>query len=191
MGRPRSNDVLESCAGSIDKCTVGGLAVTCPQCVQTSSTRECPNCRKLRPDDCFLPGCTRCSVCLAYSRGQHIKHRTERNRKDVARLYGMSVADYDAVLEAYDNRCAICGRTSGQVSKRDGRSFALHVDHDHATGKFRGLLCYRCNQILGWIEQSEWVTVLRAKDYVEGKVGPIWSDARPNFPARDLAEAVS
>jgi hypothetical protein len=38
--------------------------------------------------------------------------------------------------------CAICAKHESQFSKR------LHVDHNHKTGKVRGLLCYRCNKFL-------------------------------------------
>src|SRR6185312_15133032 len=56
--------------------------------------------------------------------------------------FGISLADYHAMLAAQGGRCAIC-RTDNPGPK----GFA--VDHDHATGKVRGLLCVNCNPGLG------------------------------------------
>ncbi len=49
--------------------------------------------------------------------------------------------DYDRMLEEQDGGCHICGK------KPEGR--ALDIDHDHATGKVRGLLCSNHNRALG------------------------------------------
>ena len=57
----------------------------------------------------------------------------------VKKVYGLSRADYETVLEAQDGACAIC---------RGKRPYRLCVDHDHATGEVRGLLCRRCNKLL-------------------------------------------
>jgi hypothetical protein len=50
------------------------------------------------------------------------------------------------MLARQDARCAICRRECGT-----GR--ALAVDHDHATGRVRGLLCFRCNTALARYEE--------------------------------------
>ena len=55
--------------------------------------------------------------------------------------YGVTIADYDAMLELQNGGCAICG---GGTSKNH---FA--VDHDHSTGEVRGLLDAECNKALG------------------------------------------
>lgn len=54
--------------------------------------------------------------------------------------YGITEEEYALMLENQDRRCAICHK---KTSKR------LHVDHDHKTGKIRGLLCQKCNHGLG------------------------------------------
>lgn len=60
-------------------------------------------------------------------------------------LYGITVDEYDAMLEKQNGRCAICGRTEGHGK----RSERLCVDHCHDTGKIRQLLCKPCNTGLG------------------------------------------
>lgn len=62
--------------------------------------------------------------------------------------YGLSIAKYEEMLADQDGCCKIC-RT-----KRPGsRLNHFAVDHDHATGAVRGLLCLRCNIMLGWYEK--------------------------------------
>lgn len=59
------------------------------------------------------------------------------------RHYGVTIEQYDVMLKEQDNRCAICG--TAECSS--GRNFA--VDHDHETGRVRGLLCGNCNVGIG------------------------------------------
>lgn len=62
---------------------------------------------------------------------------TDRDRY-LMRKYGIDEADYQLLLAAYGGGCWICGREP--TARR------LHVDHDHKTGRIRGLLCWRCNR---------------------------------------------
>jgi hypothetical protein len=61
------------------------------------------------------------------------------------KTYGVTEEEYRALLDAQEGRCAICRRRP--VNRR------LAVDHDHNTGKVRGLLCYTCNHfVLRYVE---------------------------------------
>ena len=60
------------------------------------------------------------------------------------RLYGISLKVYNELLEKQGGHCALCPATE-PGSGRDH----FCVDHDHVTGRVRGLLCYRCNLGLG------------------------------------------
>lgn len=80
-----------------------------------------------------------CKVCLnAYNRELHLR-----------KSYGLTVADFEAMLTAQGGGCAACGIKS---VRRTGHSF--HVDHDHSTGAVRGLLCGSCNVALGQLGDS-------------------------------------
>jgi hypothetical protein len=50
----------------------------------------------------------------------------------------------DMLLAAQRARCALC-----QTDRADKRGYRYHIDHDHATGRVRGLLCHACNSTLG------------------------------------------
>lgn len=63
-------------------------------------------------------------------------------------LYGMTLGDYKALLEAQGGKCAICGTTN------PGKGTRLHVDHDHTSGRVRGLLCNNCNRGIGLLQDS-------------------------------------
>jgi hypothetical protein len=66
------------------------------------------------------------------------------------RTYGITNDEYVAMREAQDFRCAICGASEEDVTSVGKHSHTkLYVDHDHTTGKVRGLLCQSCNTLLG------------------------------------------
>ena len=60
--------------------------------------------------------------------------------------YGITLAEYTAMLDAQSGRCKICNSLPGKRS--------LCVDHCHTTGKIRGLLCDSCNRGLGLMKDS-------------------------------------
>jgi hypothetical protein len=62
--------------------------------------------------------------------------------------YGMSLEDRDAMLDAQGGRCAICANETPKSGK------GWHIDHCHATGKVRGILCRACNIALGLADDS-------------------------------------
>lgn len=68
----------------------------------------------------------------------------------VLRRYGLTKADYDAILAAQGGCCAICKSTEpgGKTKRR------FCVDHDHETNAVRGLLCIHCNAALGHLRDD-------------------------------------
>lgn len=63
------------------------------------------------------------------------------------KLYGLTLDDLARMLEGQDGKCLICGRRLGDIKR-------TYVDHDHATGAIRGLLCLHCNTGLGNFQDS-------------------------------------
>lgn len=59
--------------------------------------------------------------------------------------YGITLEQYNAMVATQKGRCAICNRPP----PRHGRYRKLVVDHDHATGEVRSLLCNPCNTAMG------------------------------------------
>ena len=60
--------------------------------------------------------------------------------------YGITQEQYDSMLEAQGGVCDICLKDD---PKAPARANCFVVDHDHETGKVRGLLCHACNRGLG------------------------------------------
>ena len=90
---------------------------------------------------------------------EKIRERTRQWRKDnpeKMRAYklkhrtGLTLDEYDAILEGQQGVCAICKNELPKRIKRGGQVKLFCVDHDHETGKVRGLLCDDCNLMLGF-----------------------------------------
>ncbi len=75
------------------------------------------------------------------------------------RRFGISRLDYESMLASQEGRCAICGSSDPRI----GNCFC--VDHDHKTGKIRGLLCRHCNSLIGFA-RDEQVVLERAIVYL-------------------------
>ncbi len=99
--------------------------------------------------------------------------RTPKERRNRQLLYKfkISLVEYNELLSNQGGLCAICKRTETSFDKRANRFRDLCVDHDHITGKIRGLLCGACNKALGLL-RDDTDTVENALRYlVENKTG--------------------
>jgi hypothetical protein len=109
----------------------------------------------------------RCRACAILSKQRHRssdkgKHHHREGMWRAQGMVGATYAQYHALFAAQGGACALCGR---RPSRR-----ALDWDHDHLTHQPRGLLCSRCNLMLGWLEA--WGT--RAHGYLAA-----WSNNQP------------
>ncbi len=92
-----------------------------------------------------------CVECQRARKREYWKTAKGRLRKDARkqnlRQYGLTEESYNIMAAKQGNVCAICG--ANQVWRKNTTRFNLAVDHDHRTGKVRGLLCQLCNTALG------------------------------------------
>lgn len=98
-----------------------------------------------------------------YSRNKE-RLKAEHKKYDLNQ-YGLTEKQYTELLDKQHGLCAICHQPETVTSF--GKVRQLSVDHDHITGVVRGLLCTKCNQALGLLNDS--VDRLRAAAlYLEG-----------------------
>lgn len=117
-------------------------------------------------------GNRRCRICLAkqarkrrrsnpqiraYQQQLDARRAEKKARQRFVRLYGLTPEQIAALAEQQQNRCACCG-TPGELQKlHAGRAAPpgrLVVDHCHETNTVRGLLCDRCNKVLGHVKDD-------------------------------------
>ena len=145
--------------------------------------RVCTACNQPKPADAFGKSkgyrdglrrqCNQCRSAKGRTPAQRERARKwreanrERLRQEDRGLqkryrYGLSLADIAAILSAQDGRCALC-----KTDRPGGRYGVFCVDHCHATGRVRGLLCHRCNVALGALGDGP-EGLQAALDYVSG-----------------------
>ena len=134
--------------------------------------KTCSKCRVAKPIDEYYfvkrtqkhtAACKQCT-CVDAKRWREANPELFRQairKNQLLRQYGISIEEYDALRESQRGACAICGATP--VTN-------LHVDHDHTTGKVRGLLCRACNTALGMFQDD--ASILgKAIDYITATQG--------------------
>ncbi len=136
-----------------------------------------PKGRKSLPNNATEKICSGCGVLKSFSEfcknkstkfgiGCHCKQCDAKKHKawrkdnlDVIRSrnlkvsFGITIDDYDVLLSKQNEVCAICGNKETRKNMYGIRRLA--VDHNHTTGKIRGLLCSTCNQGLGMFYTDE------------------------------------
>lgn len=82
-----------------------------------------------------------------YEKDAYSKYKDRKRDLRRERSYGISAEQFEQLLKDQEYRCKIC-RTK---KVRIGQDY-FHVDHNHETGKVRGLLCDKCNRGLGYFD---------------------------------------
>lgn len=162
------------------------------ECRAEKNRRRCPNSAKQRrresrakpalPATCKACGCEFPAIGRLTAQGRlgpRPKYCSEgcraRRRQDKMRgyakrfrleaKYNLSVAEHDDLLVAQGGGCAICGASVSPGGR------ALSVDHDHKTGRVRGILCAPCNQAIGLMRDDP-RRLLSGAAYLRGSIAP-------------------
>lgn len=143
--------------------------------------KTCSRCKERKPFDQFSRKsrsramtarqnlqnwCKQCHVDNAKVWAERNPEKAARNKRHKHLLdeYRITLVQYERMLDDQGGKCAICRRE--EIQRRKGGINPLSVDHDHATGKVRSLLCHRCNVMLGGGGDNP--SILRAAaDYIE------------------------
>lgn len=95
-----------------------------------------------------------------YEQERYAKDKDKTRERHLIRKYGVTLIAYQAMLDAQRGKCAICH--APEVEQFKG---VFHVDHCHATGSVRGLLCRGCNHMLGVVRDDPEI-LTRAINYI-------------------------
>jgi hypothetical protein len=132
------------------------------------ATKTCTKCGEQKPEDQFFwrsPGQrgAYCKVCRAAQQREAYARDPDRwagyNR---AARYGLTPEQFDQMVADQKGCCRLCG----DEPTGERHTGILYIDHDHETGKVRGLVCHRCNLALGHFRDDP-ALMRRAADYVE------------------------
>lgn len=94
-----------------------------------------------------------------YHREWAKKNPDKTNEKRYKWVYGITLEQYNVMFETQRGCCAICEKHQANFKRK------LSVDHNHSTGKVRGLLCDLCNRALGYLKDSPTI-VSKAAEYL-------------------------
>lgn len=142
---------------------------------RTPATKICKDCLEegtvgLKPRPAEKPG----PRCVTHHRAFVKAQKVRNHDRMVVRTYeGMEPGDYDRMYAEQGGRCAICVWATGKTKR-------LAVDHNHRTGKVRGLLCGPCNQFIGRMGDDPEVFERAAAYLRRGEGEPVAPGRRPN-----------
>ncbi len=112
--------------------------------------KKCCKCQQILPRQDFHRS-------IGFADGLSPRCKECNRSEERKRLYGLSESDLNTLIHSQQSKCAICFEPF--VDSK------FHVDHDHATGNVRGLLCARCNLGLGSFKDSVF-RLLQAIEYL-------------------------
>ncbi len=143
------------------------------------TSKVCPGCNEDKPMDQYYPQPNRADgyrvYCIPCNSAQNERHRFKRQ-------YGLTLELYHIILEEQNNKCACCGTPIYKRTESPSKKLTAHVDHDHETGRVRGLLCGTCNSGIGHLGDNQ-EGIERALEYVKQTVDLRFRDNGDNKPA--------
>jgi hypothetical protein len=127
--------------------------------------RKTDRAKPLGPGNWYWKESTPSKNAAAWQKAYRNRHPDRIKNTELKKLYGITLQDYQRMAEAQNHRCDICGELETAVDKQ-GVPRRMPVDHCHATGKIRALLCSACNKALGGFRDRPDL-LRKAAEYIE------------------------
>lgn len=171
-GSPKGDGMRSRCKDCNDSAKVKGARVSqycragkrAAYLPKDAMSAECTACTRLFPrtEEFYYRDkrgnlrrqCRDC--CNADTRARHAVPKNRQRHHDRMRknTFGLSLEEYQGMLQSQGGVCAICGRPERRLARDRSGPRNLSVDHSHQTNAIRGLLCGSCNYGLGAFEDS-------------------------------------
>lgn len=137
---------------------------TCKSCGDIKRNSEFSK-RKLSPDG-LQNECKQCRKALCKEWRAKAENTRNRRKHSYKHKYSISMEEYNEMFIGQRGLCMICENPESTKNRKTGQTQWLAVDHDHETGKVRGLLCGSCNRALG-LFKDETENLKRAIKYLK------------------------
>jgi len=128
----------------------------------------CNGCSTEKDASSFWKSQSLCIECTKERQSNRWKSRSPQKRLEqhLKYKYGITHKEFTKAWNKQDGKCSICDKELPDLMTYDNRRRGYAIDHNHETGKFRGILCTKCNSLLGMAEDSARI-LAKAIGYLE------------------------
>ena len=164
--KPATEEYFHHRKGSIDgfRCDCKLCRVAKKKKDYNRETKKCSSCNKILPNN---------SEFFHRHRGKYARtrsvcktcHKQKQYEAHVLKQYGITIQQFNDLVDKQHSKCAICGRVEKLV-----------VDHNHETKTVRGLLCNNCNRGLGFFQDNVNILTTATKYLNDNLQNPAYSN---------------
>lgn len=126
--------------------------------------KKCQQCGEFKPltsfhknrrcPDGLYVWCKACKKAYGHTYNRTNYDYDKGRERHLLKTYGITLADYWELFAKQRGVCAVCGNEERAFSSKKNGFMLLTVDHDHATGRVRSLLCSACNSAYGLLNED-------------------------------------
>lgn len=143
--------------------------MTVMQLFPNEAQKYCPSCKDTKSLRCFWKGQAYCIDCQKEKQKNVWTSRSPKKRLEqhLKFKYGISHTEFMEAWNKQDGSCAICEGVLPDLMVYENRRRGYAIDHNHQTHEFRGILCLKCNSLLGINDSAD--ILLKAISYLKEK----------------------